>query len=675
MGAKRWSCVSGLLVATLACGDDGAVPPDASVDSAMAGVDGGTVEPATPRAPALPMLGCPAGWVPSVDEGVTTCDPWADDATDCPRAEARFPGDAECAPIGAACPAGSFPDDVPAGARFVLPGATDGDGSRERPFGRIADALAGAGAGTTIVLARGTYDETVRLGSGVTLRGACPSETILAPSGATTTAATIDVIGAKVVIRDLGVGPSALPGIYVSGPARSALVQGVEIRETAYGIFANAGARVTVERSVIAGTNGYRRGSPFVGNGLDVEEAASLTARRVIVDGSETGLFVGGALSVAVVEDSVLRRTVTARLDGVGAGVIGGGHAELTRVVSEGNQGESLVVSGAGSSLRVDTVVVRDTRSGIAPGLGVEINDGASLEGRALVVDGSFYTAIVADNGASATLEDLVLRDGLTTPAGMAGLGCLAEDGGSIRATRIALFRNQYAGGVSANGGSLDFTDAWVIGNRPRPDGVGGYGLVVFDGELRLDGAIVRANVTGGIRVSGTRSVSTLDDVVVSSTEASPAGSGGNGLVVQGAVVVARRLVLTANREVSVHVVSDGDLRLDDATIATTLARACAETTCTGAGAGTGLGVYDGSRAALGRFVIEGSPLCGVQLAGGAMVDLRDGAVRVNAIGACVQEPGYDVRRLSAGVIYADNGVDIDTVDLTRPLPAVPLDE
>jgi hypothetical protein len=55
--------------------------------------------------------------------------------------DTRATTDQRCEPL-AACPSERWPAGVAAGTRFVEVGATGGDGSATRPWGRLADALA-----------------------------------------------------------------------------------------------------------------------------------------------------------------------------------------------------------------------------------------------------------------------------------------------------------------------------------------------------------------------------------------------------------------------------------------------------------------------------------------------------------------------------------------------------
>ncbi len=85
-----------------------------------------------------------------------------------------------------------------------------------------------------------------------------------------------------------------------------------------------------------------------------------------------------------------------------------------------------------------------------------------------------------------------------------------------------------------------------------------------------------------------------------------------------------------------------------------------------------GAGVARGGALELDRFVIRESASCGVQV-DGAELDLSNGLVAANSIGACVQVDGYDLGRLMDGVRYHDNDTNLDSTSLPVPDPNPPV--
>ncbi|NIS31060.1 MAG: DUF1565 domain-containing protein, partial [Actinobacteria bacterium] len=100
---------------------------------------------------------------------------------------------------------------------YVRAGSAGGDGSEASPFATIAEATASATSGTVIAVAVGEYDEEVALSTGVALVGACASGTIVRFDSARSDRGVINADGADVEIRDLTIGSSARPGLWVVG--------------------------------------------------------------------------------------------------------------------------------------------------------------------------------------------------------------------------------------------------------------------------------------------------------------------------------------------------------------------------------------------------------------------------------------------------------------------------
>lgn len=82
---------------------------------------------------------------------------------------------------------------------------------------------------------------------------------------------------------------------------------------------------------------------------------------------------------------------------------------------------------------------------------------------------------------------------------------------------------------------------------------------------------------------------------------------------------------------------------------------------------GTGLASIEGGAFSVTGFRISDNVVCGVQLAAQGALDLVDGEVSRNPIGANVQSAEFDVARLQSGVVYRDNDVTLDASALPVP--------
>ncbi len=157
--------------------------------------------------------------------------------------------------------------------------------------------------------------------------------------------------------------------------------------------------------------------------------------------------------------------------------------------------------------------------------------------------------------------------------------------------------------------------------------------------------------------------------------ESRPASDGywGRGLEATDAEVTLRRARFDTQHEVGL-IFSRARATLGDLQLLRTLPRGCAEDDCAAEPGGIGLGAYDDSVVTLERFLIAETPLCAVQLARRAQLDMSSGTVRDAAVGACVQVPDYDVERLARDVAYVDTATRIELTDHYVPDVGDPLE-
>ena len=165
---------------------------------------------------------CPSGWSAVRDGDVVACEPWSTrPAVACPDGEAWFVGGDACEPVGAACPAGEYADDLPTSGSVLhvrAGAAAGGDGSTASPLGTVAAALARADAGTTIAIAKGTYvEDALEVPAGVDVIGACAAETLLRTERVEPGLALVSVRAGTVSIAGVTVSGS-LGGLAAAGP-------------------------------------------------------------------------------------------------------------------------------------------------------------------------------------------------------------------------------------------------------------------------------------------------------------------------------------------------------------------------------------------------------------------------------------------------------------------------
>ena len=83
---------------------------------------------------------------------------------------------------------------------------------------------------------------------------------------------------------------------------------------------------------------------------------------------------------------------------------------------------------------------------------------------------------------------------------------------------------------------------------------------------------------------------------------------------------------------------------------------------------------YASSAVLVAGFEITENTICGVQIGPGGGVDLRDGLVGDQPIGANIQDPAFDLSRLMNGVRFEGNDRALDTLALPIPDAAAPID-
>ena len=624
MLGMRASCAALFLLAACSPGEQAA--DAAPVDDSSTG--GLTVAEPTP-----PDLGaCPEGWRRLTEDGADRCDPWPEGgAATCGIAEYHLPGTEGCQPVGTPCPAGDFPETLPADAPivYVRQGSIGGDGSSPTSaLATVAAAMAGLARGSVVAIGAGTYDESFTVYSGITLQGVCAARTVLTASTTAGSEGVVNVAGIDVVLRDLSIRDAERVSVWVEGRDPSVDLDGVAIEGGRFVSLLAADGSVAGRNILVRGTRPrqpdllFGRAVTAEGNATRVELHQSVLENNIDVAASlATPGIVGVFEDVAVLG---VEPRATDRDYGSAIHADDGAAVEVRRAVIERCHGVALASTDEGSSLAADQVVVRDVRpyqNDLVGGFGVFALHGASAEIRRSLLDETSEAAVGAQ-AASLTIEDVVISDVRGQPAGF-GRGLSVQDRVTLVARRILVVR---AGEVGVHarepGSTLDGEDLRIIDTLGRAvDGRGGRGLDL------------EAGATGHVA----------------------------------------RLLVERSREVGVVATgADTMLSVEDASVVEFSPGACAEPSCAADSYASGLGAFASGHLVASRFVVAAAHLCGVHVATLGEMDLRMGEVRMTAIGACVQIADYDIGRLTDDVAYLDNDVNLDTTELPVPEPLAP---
>lgn len=504
----------------------------------------------------------------------------------------------------------------------------------------------------------------------------------------TTIGITVDGVGAELsasdlVVRDTLSRPSDLlygSGVGVRFGARVALTRAALEHNRGNAMAVRDEETVLQATDVIARDTQTQELDGIFGGGLEVWRGARAELTRVTLERNHTlAIHAYQAGTEVIATDLVVVDTLARAIDGRGGEgleIDEGVHAELTRAAFGRNRSEGLDIRGAGTVLVATDVAVRDmrTREDMTSGVGLVISGGARAELlRGLFERGRYAGLLVMEPGSTLAATDLhVEGTRAQEDDGLLGCGLWASGETSVQLTRAAFVDNEVAGIYANHGAVLVAEDLAIRDTRAQEtDGGFGNGLLLESGAtVELHRAALERNRFIGIQVGG--AVLTAEDVVIRDTlSRSSDGAAGYGLAAAaGGVAELTRAAIEGNRGVGVlsslgiGAFDRAQVTLTDAVVAGTLEKACAEDGCVGLG--IGLGAREGAIVAT-RFRVSDNALCGVQVTGLGVLDLHEGEISRNPIGANVQVDSFDLSRIEDDVRYLDNERNLDSSVLAVP--------
>jgi len=235
--------------------------------------------------------------------------------------------------------------------------------------------------------------------------------------------------------------------------------------------------------------------------------------------------------------------------------------------------------------------------------------------------------------------------------------------------------------GIRQKGGALTVTGASVLRTRAEPDYITrGTGIYLSCGvHASLLGVTLDRNHSAGLLLDGSGTEVGASLLFVTHTEVNPyygpgtGTHGGLGAVwaQNGAELRMEFCFLDDNQFYGLSVRSGAHVDFRDGGISRTRAVEGWEN----ATGGFNVAVESGGMMEMTNFISTRADLVGVLISGeGSEMDLHDGEVSFNAIGANVQVQGYDLDRLQDNVVYKDNGRNLDGAILPLPEPIEHLD-
>jgi hypothetical protein len=320
------------------------------------------------------------------------------------------------------------------------------------------------------------------------------------------------------------------------------------------------------------------------------------------------------------------------------------------------------------------------------------VGTGADTQFTAVLLENNRGWGFVVSGDAILRATDITVRDTLDVVGdGEAGAGFFANGAVQVEIERALFDRNRLRGIWAWPDATVNATDVVVRGTRAEGTRFGNCGVESNMGaELRLRRARIEGNESIGV-VAMVDATLGLTDVIIANGVPHQSGDyeghWGAGLyVAESSTANVTRARIESNHEVSLYCLNpDTEVMLNDVAVIDTLGSACAETTCPESMAGFGVISAQGCRVEMERFLVTGSELCGVLVAYGwtedgqsiepaGSMDLHEGEVSNNLLGACIMADDYDLSRLMDRVIWRDNEANLSSTELQLPSLELPFD-
>jgi hypothetical protein len=528
-------------VVVTGCGSESPSDSDSGLDASVSSdAQTGLIDVEPPDTPdptriALPpdAWDCLDGWRRERIGDAIICHPWPESGPeDCGPGEAHLPGEPGCRRIGSPCPedglpAGPFPTE---NVVYFLAGATGGDGSRQRPHGRL-DAIDfnALPSDTTVAFGVGEYSGSVEiLRPDLFLVGACTERTVFRARGPIANPAVFTLTAPVVTLENLTVSGSDHPAILVSGGrgglsrvrARSVIIEDID---ATFAVSVEGFASLSTNELVIRRVNGL---------GIQTGLPGAVTALEdsLIAQATGVGMIVSDGAGSTVVNSAIM--DVLPLSSGFGAGffVQRGSSASIIGLSVRNAAGHGILASGQNggiSTVRLaDCHVERTGRSGVDPGWGVRAAGYSNvIVLRCAALDNLGGGWLVRGVSSRMQLFDSLSYGNRALAAGEAGYGVTVDDGGRAELRRVAMADNVNAGLWVGPGGSVEGGDVIIRGTRAPADAPeSGAGVRVTDGLAtlsRLESAdhdgpgLVADGLLGNVQIDDLRTARTSGGVLI----------------------------------------------------------------------------------------------------------------------------------------------------------------
>ncbi len=424
--------------------------------------------------------------------------------------------------------------------------AEGGDGSIDAPLRGIQAGLdlAGSEGGGLVVVAAGTYPETLRLSSdhaGVDLAGRCR----------------------ELVLLDASVGDAQTAGIDIDALYGDVSLSGVSVVGSSWiGVLVRSGmvrlARSSVEESATRGVAVYR-GSLTAPSSLLVEDSRFTRNAVIGLQAWDSGAQV--SLLNVEISDNV---PSDAGDGGYGIEVLGGASLSAVDCEIAGNSGIGIIAYQPGTEVTLVHTVVRNTvPDGTGElGYGISVHDGAKLNADGCAVAENTVAGLsVQQAGTVVSLEDTVVRDTRPDQDGRLGFGINVWYGAEVTVMGGEVSGNTTVGITAAEPGTeVTLVDTVVRDTHPNPNGVGGCGIEVSGGAaLTARDCVVARNTCQGLLAYEAGTQVSLINSEILDTLSDQDDELGFGIEVHvGAVVAAEGCAIVGNTAIGIGAAESG---------------------------------------------------------------------------------------------------------------------
>ena len=612
--------------------------------------------------PTLGSLDCtPVGW--------TTCpagfelDPagWACGevlpASPCTGATREALGEAACVPLGD-CQA-PFP---PAAATHFVDAAFTAGQLDANHFQTLGAAVAAAQAGAVIAVADGTYPELVDLTRPVSLVGRCAEKVRV--DGAQRPRETVKCLGAKgAALKGLTVsgGQGVLAGDGCDLTLEDVLVADARMA----GLWSQDTGTVIHARRVAIRTVKYDSGGQG-GYGAGALDGARLELEDTVVESADdtgVGVFSETAAATASLVRTLVLDTNRAHASSQATGLwLASSAVDVAQTVVRGTRGTGILAQGAGCQVSLRESVVRDTTELTAQeGAGVRVADGcqATLD-RSRLTGNVRAGVIVQTAGTLVTVTGSTLDQNLPEADGDFGVGVYVAQAGRADVTGSTLLANAKYG-LHAEGADsvVRATATLVRSTQSTGAGVHGRALDVTEGALgELHASTALFNHDESIMSGNPGSLIRLFGVLVRDSQPRPSGVSGRGLgIFEGGAMEADGVAVVRAFDAAIFIDQPQGSPLGQATFRHLLVR---DTLAAPNGQMSGTALANSGILKLSESGLVGSRSSGMAVAHpGSVATLENVTIRdTAAVEAAGESFRYGVLVLDHAVLQAD-GVDV----------------